>query len=82
MSTPLDPRMKCTPEQLIAAKELIQVFLYAIDMQPQERDFNDAIVLRVGALLRGEAPVAVVRDDQIIEALYCADLLEALRKKQ
>lgn len=71
-----DPRLKCSPDQLIAAKELIQAFLYAIEVQPQDREFNLAIVLRVGALLRGEVPLAECRDDQIIEALNAAELAE------
>lgn len=70
-----DPRVKCSPEQLVAAKELIQAFLYSIDTQPAERDFNYAILLRVSALLRGESPVAEVREDQIVEALDAAALL-------
>jgi hypothetical protein len=75
-----DPRLKCDAAQLVAAKELIQAFLYAIDTQPQEKDFNYAILLRVSALLRGEAPPAKVRDDQIVEALDAAELLEARRR--
>ena len=71
-----DSRVRCSPEQLIAAKELIQAFLYAIDAIPEFRDFNLAIVLRVGALLRGEVAVAEVRDDQIVEALNAAELAE------
>ena len=70
-----DPRVKCDRDQLTAAKELIQAFLYAIDVQPGEREFNYAILLRISALLRGEVPVAKVRDDQIVEALDAAELL-------
>jgi hypothetical protein len=72
----LDPRLKCSAEQLVAAKELIQAFLYAIDTQPEEREFNLAILLRVGALLRGEVPLAEVRDDQLVEALNAAEIAE------
>lgn len=77
-----DPRIKCSPDQLVAAKELIQAFLYAIETQPQKRDFNYAIVLRVAALLRGEVAVARVRDDQIIEALDAAELLAGTGGRQ
>lgn len=73
----VDPRVKCSPDQLIAARELIQAFLYAIDTQPNKRDFNYAILLRVAALLQGKAPVAEIRDDQIAEALDAAELLQA-----
>jgi hypothetical protein len=72
---PIDPRIRCSPAQMVAAKELIQAFLYAIDTQPEARDFNYAIIVRVAALLRGEVPVADVRDDQLVEALTCAEMV-------
>lgn len=78
-----DPRLKCSPEQLIAAKELIATFLLSIDIQPQERAFNLSLVIRASALLRGEVGLASVRDDQIIEALDTAELIgiQAARQK-
>lgn len=74
-----DPRIKCNPEQLIAAKELIMAFLYAIDTVPELRDFNYAILLRVQGLLCGESRLAVVRDDQLSEALDAAEAIFRVR---
>lgn len=79
----IDPRVKCSPAQYIAACELIQSFLYAIAVQPEERAFNLAVLLRAGALLRGEAPApAEVRDDQIREALDASELAARMRRPQ
>lgn len=72
----IDPRIKADQFQLIAAKELIQAFLYAIDVQPEKRAINFAVLLRASALLRGAVPTAAIRDDQLIEALDAAELLE------
>lgn len=70
-----DPRMRCSPEQLAAAGELIQTFLYAINHQPQARAFNNALLLRAGMLMRGTVPLAKIRDDQFTEALDASQLL-------
>ena len=71
----IDPRVKCSDEQLVAAKELIQAFYWSIEHHPELREFNLGIILRINALLRGEAPVASARDDQIREALDSAELM-------
>lgn len=72
-----DPRIKADGFQLAAAKELIQAFLFAIQSQPEKREMNIAVLVRISALLRGQVGTAIVRDDQLTEALDAAELLLA-----